>query len=294
MKSWLENVRHIYSLSGVDWPMPRKDRLHHPDKVRVSSLGTCPLKAALEKANAPKGVAEGDPKRNPQLARVLDGGNYIAPMFQVPLMWFAAHNQGYAAGVEVDLTGDLYAGRADAVVYFPDGTAKLIDFKYSMKPRSQEPGEPRYSHGLQLLAYASLLGPCEMYLVSIGKSEFEVWQLRKEGEGYRFYNDSTGLPYKEPAYVKSEWNKPHILNMDTVEREALRIRGYMQEVAGAITPTPPVMDPLNNPEGWECVKLDKKALTVTPSCGYCDLCHGIQRTEKVVEDGGRYSVSIGF
>jgi hypothetical protein len=294
-----------YNRSGETWTMPVKERKSYPDKVRISSIGDCPLRAAYQKLNFPYINDNANPDVNPVLATTMAAGNPMAALYTIPLLRKASVTPNLCVEAEVDVENEDCAGRIDLLVNQGEEAPVIIDFKYSMNENG-EPAEPSLKWAYQLIAYWRLMigkhyRTFEIKLVTIGKKTFRVWDLAEVGLGlaeFKFFAEGSEEPY-EPPYYQGKWNDPQQLNWIKVNAEIQRIQAATNALRCGDSIVPPISDPLNNSQGYLCVskvkakKTDKHGV-VTPNCGWVGSCHGITNEVPFVHEDGRYQLEVGF
>lgn len=273
--------------------------VHDKSKARASGLASCELKTAYERLEVAPSNPENTSDINPNLALLLSSGGHLAEMYQGALVWYASQTPNTVVITERTLSNETMIGRIDAYAKWDDHEI-IVDFKYTLG-QGGDPGSPRYNYGLQLIAYQMMwekqFGTVpEVALVTIGKGGqfddvFKVWALVAEGEGYRFYDTTTGEPYK-PSYG-GKWNSPDKLNHLAVQEFVKRQLDYMETVkfsnAVGVPVRSPIQDVLNDEEGWQCGRKDYKTMTLKPACAYAGLCHGLYQPQKYKKEDGVFT-----
>lgn len=300
VKSIIEAARRRYRQDGVVLHLPHRDHVESP-YPRASSLGLCPLQSAYQKAKTPA-----DYKVFSENTWLMDHGNYVAPMVQLPLMYWAMTQETFAFEPEKPFISHEHqvAGRLDGllthIVQMSDtetGEGYLnercvIEIKDTEGKAMRSVGEPTLRYGLQTLVYMMVFDVSQGAVVTCSKWDYAVWTLRQEDKGYRFY-DEADLPYF-PSYG-ANWNTPQFLSLEAVKAELKVLNRYLdyaksQQVGvvheGDALPTPklvlpPIADPLNDPMGWLCLRKEnptsrKKEGWARPNCLWCKHCHGLE------------------
>lgn len=277
-----------YYKSGKRQPI-HSPRMSYPGYVRASSLGGCPLAGARQKLGFAPDLPDLLPGGTVQSIITLQAGEYAAMLYQEALLHCSTVTEGISVEVEVDLSDHQrkVSGRADAVV-----NGAIIELKYTFEGKGVEPGEPRESHAWQLMTYArarygKLDVMPEMYLVTIGKYAYKVYELRPDGEGYAFYDTTEDAPLDQ-GY--GGWNQPANLNYDRLDETIDNAHEYMRWVKGYNTQmVSPIENPLTDPQGWLCLKstkdYKKNTGTVTPNCAWALSCHGIRKESAISRNG---------
>lgn len=291
VKSIIEQARRRYKQDGVTLHLPFRSHIEslYP---RASSLGLCPLQSAYQKARTPSDY--GTFEANEWL---MDHGNYVAPMIQLPLMYWAMVNETVAFQPEVPFIDHSHkvAGRLDGLLtviteMFDTTTGEgyrndrcVIEIKDTEGKAMRSVGEPNLRYAYQTMVYMLVTGISQGTIITCSKWDYNVWNLQEEDKGFRVYNEA-GLPYF-PAYGYN-WNTPYDLNFDKVKEELVSLNQYLDMVkainnGSEVKPIPPITDPLNDPMGWLCLRKEnptskKKDGWARPNCQWCKQCHGLE------------------
>lgn len=284
----IDDVLTAYYKSGVKVNV-NSPRHSYPGYVRASSLGGCPLAAAREKLGIKPDLPTLVKGATVQSILTLQGGEYAAMQFQEALLYAAQADRKFGVEVEVDMTDHVrkVSGRADASI----GNA-ILEFKYTFADKSTDPGEPRESHAWQLMTYARArygdfgVMP-ELYLVTIGKYDYKVWELKPEDGGFSFYDTTTdewlGMGF-------GGWNEPTNLTYNHLDEIIDTAHAYMQAVKAYPTHvSAPIENPFTDPKGYTCIKTTKdykknKGIAV-PNCPWALSCHGIGSETAIARNG---------
>lgn len=232
--------------------------------LRPSSLGLCPLKAAFDKHNVEPDFPDKTIQSDAGASWITSHGNYVAPMIQEPLMWFAMTSEKIAFQPELPVAGEWrgfkVSGRIDGYLSHHLESC-VVEIKNSEGKAARSKGEPQLRYVWQTLLYMQLLNVQQGAIVIANKWGYDVWDLLPQGE--RYVLSSKGVPYTPPYGVN--WNEK--ITLEALEQE-LRLFERYNELVGRVkqeasisgydnlygTIKPPIEDPLNHPLGWLCVK----------------------------------------
>lgn len=285
----IRRARLAYRQSGAKIHLPTRDRTAPNTLVRASSLGLCPLQAAYQKLEIKPDLA--DVADNPDKAWLMDHGNYVAPMVQEALMWYAMSEIGYAFEAEKPFTNTVLgvSGRLDGLLTYSAGLEPqkcVIEIKDTEGKANRSIGEPQLRYALQLLVYMLSTGCDQGAIVCVSKWTWTTWTMRPINRGYMIFDDHD-RPYT-PAYG-TNWNVAYDLTEARLLEELDLQKKYMDTVAEHGKADPPY-DPFNDPMSWLCTWQEKptarkKEGWAKPNCGYAKRCHGLDdktyTTEKV-------------
>lgn len=299
VKRTIEQARQRYREDGVTLHLPSRN---HVESVypRASSLGLCPLQSAYQKAKIKPDYATFSENN-----WLMDHGNYVAPMVQLPLMYWAMVNDDTSFQPEVPFISHEYrvAGRLDGLlseVWDEQPYYCVIEIKDTEGKAMRSVGEPTLRYGLQTLVYMMVMGISQGAVVTCSKWDYSVWNLQQEDKGFRFY-DEDHVPYS-PSYGYN-WNTPAHLNFDSLKTELNLLNEYLNAVRpgtpAVIAPIlegdgkiiPPIVDPLNDSMGWLCLRKEnpnskKKEGWARPNCLWCQRCHGLEdKFYTTIKDG---------
>lgn len=299
LKSLIAEARSQYRASGVKLHLPHRDHVSTPGYVRLSALDGCPLQHAYEKLKVEPDFPELTPEGDPSKAWIMDHGNYVAPMIQEALMWWAMHNAFYGFAPEVPvISHELKAvGRIDGVLLHEElmiggGTRthkRILEIKDTEGVEKRSIGEPKLSYCLQALAYCLLTGIEHASIITVSKWGYNVYDLEPVSEGrYRLLFDD-GTPYSAPVWMEG-FNNTDTLSFDRVKQELQRLHDYMVDADDERNLHPPVapIQPVNDLKSWLCARvLDKgtktRHRTIRPNCPWAGRCHGLQNKVYEVE-----------
>lgn len=273
----IKDARKRYKDDGVTLSLPTRNH-SHSSYTRASSLGLCPLMAARQKLATPSDY----PKMADDEDRdwLMDHGNYVAPMVQIPLLYYASITEGISFQPELpfeDATLEV-AGRLDGLL--TQGNEKaVIEIKDTEGKTARSVGEPTLRYVWQTLVYMKAFNVPQGAIVTVSKWTWTVWDLLPVGKGYQV--SRKGTPYA-PKWGEN-WNNPKTINDLNFHAEVQKYRDYLEdEKKRPFRELPvPIQDPLNDPMGWLCVWQDKPTTrtpmgTVQPNCQWCKSCHGLE------------------
>lgn len=282
-------ARKRYDDDGVTLTLPFQNREpSSPTHIRPSSVGLCPLKAAYDKAGRkPDYDTDGDGTQT----WIMSHGLYVAPMIQLPLMWWAMQNQQVTFTPEVVVKAPLWgkniSGRADGVLEVGNERC-VLEIKDTEGKKLRSVGEPTLRYVWQTLLYMKLLGISQGAIITVGKWGYTVWDLLPTDGGYRVF-DKKGNPY-QPLYG-GDWNTTSIIRdteLNNVLQQHYDLLLKVNQHPGQVQPPP--LDPLNGDLSWLCTsqweKPTEKKPTgkAFPNCCYALSCHGMKdqmyRTKK--------------
>lgn len=239
----LRYLQHL-DAGGQRITLPNRE-VHDPEKskgkVHISSLGMCPLKAALRRNEAPAKYPElEDPL--PGLYNMQRGtrtGEFVQEMF------LFNHPE---TKIEVSFDNGLVRGRADVVI-----GDSVIEVKSPLTK-----AEPKLNYLFQVMAYGMIGNVPNMYLLILPANSlsFKLWKLVPVGTGYVLM-DENEVQWDSPL------NTPEILNFDNLRDEIERHWNYLHGHRTA----PPVTNFMNNPAGDECWKWGSPKLGIYETIG---------------------------
>jgi hypothetical protein len=301
----ISDAEFQYKPQETRMTIPVDVRSSHSDTIRPSALGKCPLAHAYSKAKVEGIYKVKDGNRG--LQHLFKMGEYAAMLIQESLMYYAMRSAEVSFLPEVEFYDETLgiAGRADGVIEVNRGFGVIeravIEIKNTEGQQKRSIGPCSESYALQTIAYMIMGNFDKGYVVTTSKWKVVTYEIKrrkplgsKSGDQTRdsfIVYDEDGEVYDKP------WNNLESLSYAGVELSVGERKEYMTEVNNVVVskdysddpdtipwPYPPIQDPLNHPDGWQCFWMfDKgrhkrpplRAAKCTMKCEYADKCHGV-------------------
>lgn len=220
-----------------------------------SSLGRCPLQQAYSRHKTPQ-THPSTPEETRFLYGMFEQGN-DAERFIVEACCFYHHDCTILPQYRLSFNefGKYRAtGKADMMVL--DGEiAHIFEVK-----RPLSASAPSYHWILQTLFYGlttvvqKVAAEVTMHIVIRNNYGISVWDFEVADKGYIIRNAETGDLWDDPL------NTPEAINIEAaLDRITQQIDWLDIVAAGTVAESGiPVPDPVNNPDGWQCIDTHKK------------------------------------
>jgi len=255
--------------------------------VWSSSLGWCPLKAALKRKNAPtKFPTTDDPG---SLHRMYAGKAIEFEMVAAPMKYYMAKNypdNELAVSCKVRDEELKISGEIDILVK-DDNTIHIGEVKSITYEKL------RHKHFFHLYSYMHINKydnyEARGYIIAVNFTQTEIFELKSVDGGYVFV-DSNG------SRCRYTWNNPETLNHEKFVEEVTKHHDYLS----GIEKRSPIPDPVNVADSFQCIRWEKKPKNgedgiAWPNCAYS--CHFNENTPTIVKKdiNGRYLLySVDF
>jgi len=226
-----------------------KSRHSNNDLVYASSLGKCPLAAALRRLCA----VEKFPltrEENLKMHHLMNQGIRLAELIQEAFLFHGDLVEEYFYSEDLGIAGVV------DVLFSRPGEGHIIE----IKTRNSEYPLPSLSDCYQALAYKYMLSrnsktKYQAYILTLtppnvkrkNDTPFDLWKLEPSGDGHIVVRHDGEL-------WQSKFNDEERLNLTALKEEIQRHKMYL---TGQTLHTP-ILDPLNDDGGWQCVKTIKK------------------------------------
>jgi len=237
--AYLTYLRHL-NVGGVRPEIPPYEKsVTEGAWIYSSSLLGCPLQNARKYAGAAMSHPPTPSEEMSDFHLMQQGVRDAEPM-QEALMWY------FGASSEVRISSESLRlrGRMD-VDMMVGGVRHIVE----IKRRDEFMGQitPKLSDLYQSLSYMMMTGAQHAHVLILNRYFFKLWSLYPDGKGF-IVKDEAGEEWRD------KHNTPEHLNFEAVEAEVKRQMAFIERVhAGEIVP-PPISDPINNEEGWRCLK----------------------------------------